>query len=139
MFATCMSLCKGEFKRRMRALTVTAVLMLAAIAVVLVAIGFGLSLLTVWLQQIYGTMPALGIVAGGCAVLSLILFLIALLRPASRARPLPREADRLESEIASGQRAIDDAVSAVQQGSRETMLAALTLALVTGVTLGRKL
>ena len=68
MFAACMSLCKGEFKRRIRALTVTGALVVTGAAIVLVAIGFGLSLLYVWLQQLYGTMPALGIIAGGCAV-----------------------------------------------------------------------
>ena len=32
MFSACMSLCKGECKRRIRAFSVTAVLMLAAVA-----------------------------------------------------------------------------------------------------------
>ena len=143
MFAACVSLCKGHFKQRIRALTVTAALTLAAVAVILVAIGFGLSLLYVWLQQIYGTMPALGIIAGGCAVLGLILFLIAFLRPAARARARAarRDADASGGTLASGERAIDEAVAAVQQGSRESMLAALSLslALVAGVILGRKL
>ena len=137
MFAACMSLCKGEFKRRIHALTVTAALMLAAVAIVLVAIGFGLSLLYVWLQQIYGTMPALGIIAGGCAVLSLILFMFAFLRPASRRQP-PRVADGVERATAGGERAIEEAIAAVQHGSREAMLAALALAVVAGLTLGRR-
>jgi hypothetical protein len=139
MFAACMSLCKGEVKRRIRTLTVTAALTLGAVAIVLVAIGFGLALLTVWLQQIYGTMPALAIIAGGCAVLGLILFLIAFLRPASRARPVQRDTAISAGGIPIGERAVDDAIAAVQQGSRETMLAALALAIVAGVTLGRKL
>jgi hypothetical protein len=139
MFAACMSLCKGEFKRRIRALTVTAALALAAAAIVLVAIGFGLSLLYVWLQQLYGTMPALGIIAGGCAALGLILFLIAFFRAASRPRPIHREADGSERMIASGEHAIEEAIDAVQHGSREKMLAALSLALASGVVLGRKL
>jgi hypothetical protein len=139
MFAACMSLCKGHFKQRIRALTVTAVLMLAAVAIVLVAIGFGLSLLYVWLQQLYGTMPALGIIAGGCAALGLILFLIAFFRPASRRRPIYSGAGGSGSVIASGEQALDEAIGAVQHGSRETMLAALSLAVVAGVILGRKL
>ena len=139
MFAACMSLCKGEFKRRLRALTVTAAVAVTGAAIVLVAIGFGLSLLYVWLQQFYGTMPALGIIAGGCASLGLILFLIAFFRPVSRPRPDRREVAGSERMIASGEKAIDEAVDAVQHGSRETMLAALSLALVAGVVLGRKL
>ena len=69
MFAAVLSL--FDCKRRIHALKVTVALTLAAVAVVLVAIGFGLSLLYVWLQQIYGTMPALAIIAAGCAVLVL--------------------------------------------------------------------
>jgi hypothetical protein len=137
MFATVLSL--FDLKRRVHALKLTAALALAAVAAVLIAIGFGLSLLYVWLQQIYGTMPALAIIAAGCAVLGLILFLIAFLRPASRPRPIRRDADASGGTIAGGERAVDEAIAAVQQGSRETMLAALSLALVAGVIVGRKL
>lgn len=134
MFAACMNICKRRFKQRIRSLTVTLMLTLVAVAVVLVAIGFGLSLLYVWLQHLYGTMPALAIIAGGCAVLALILFMIAFLRPASRPR-----VEAPEPAIGSAQRSIEEAIAAVQQGSRESMLAALALALVAGVTVGRKL
>jgi hypothetical protein len=137
MFAACMRLCKGDFKRRILALSVTVALTLAAVAIVLVAIDFGLSLLYVWLQQLYGTMPALGIIAGGCAALGSTLFLIVFFRRAPR--PIHREAAGSEHIIASGEHAIDEAVDAVQHGSRETMLAALSLAVVAGVVLGRKL
>lgn len=139
MFAACMSFCKGEFKRRIRTLTVTGALVVTGTAIVLVAVGFGLSLLYVWLQQLYGTMPTLGIIAGGCAVLGLTLFLIAFFRPVSRPRPVRREAGGSERMIASGEQAIEEAIDAVQHGSRETMLATLSLALVAGVVLGRKL
>lgn len=139
MFAACMSLCKGEFKRRIRTLTVTGALVVTGTAIVLVAIGFGLSLLYVWLQQLYGTMPALGIIAGGCGGVALILFLIAFFRPVSRPRPVHREAGGSERMIAGGEQAIEEAIEAVQHGSRETMLATLSLALAAGVVLGRKL
>jgi hypothetical protein len=137
MFAACMNMCMGHFKQRMRSLTVTLALVLAGIAVVLVAAGFGLSLLTVWLQQIYGTMPALAIVGGGSAGLGLILFLTAFLRSASRPRQVRRDAAISGGTTAGG--AIDEAIASVEHGSREKMLAALVLAVVAGVTLGRKL
>jgi len=137
MFSACMSLCMGHFRQRIHSLTVTLALTLTGVATFLVAAGFGLSLLYVWLQQIYGTMPALAIIAGGSAALGMIVFLIAFLRPASRPRPVRRYAAITEGTMAGG--AIDEAVSALQHGSRETMLAALALAIVAGVTLGRKL
>ena len=136
MFAACMKMCMGHFRQRIRTLTVTVVLMLMAASAVLVAIGFGQSLLYVWLQQIYGTMPALAIIGGGWAALGVILFLIAFMRSGSRhppVRAVPAAA------VPSGGHAIDEAVAAVQQGSRESMVAALVLAVVAGVTLGRKL
>jgi hypothetical protein len=135
MFATVLNL--FNFKRRVRALGTTISLALAGVAVILVAIGFGLSLLYVWLQQIYGTMPALAIIGGGCAGLALILFMTAFLRPASRLKR--RNASLSQRIIATGERTIDESIDAVQQGSRETMLVALATVLVAGVTLGRKL
>ena len=107
MFAACMRLCKGDFKRRILALSVTVALTLAAVAIVLVAIGFGLSLLYVWLQQLYGSMPALAIIAGGCVALGLTLFLIVFFRRTPR--PIHREAAGSERMIASGEHAIDEA------------------------------
>ena len=137
MFAACMNMCMAGFRQRLRALTWTAALALAGVTTLLVAAGFGLSLLYVWLQQIYGTMPALAIVAGGCAAVALLLFMLAFLRPASR-----RRYDRAEIPQASStsqQRTVDEAIAAVQQGSRESMLAALAVAVIAGMSLGRKL
>jgi hypothetical protein len=121
-----------DLRRSLRAATLTAVLTLFAFVVLLAAAGFGLALLTVWLQQALGTLPALAIVAGGCAVVALILLAIAFLRPGRRRRPPP-------ARDGSTERMIDEAIAAVQQGSRESMLAAVMLAVVTGVMLGRKL
>ena len=133
MFAVCMNLCMGQFKRRLLTLTRIAVLALFALVALLVAAGFALSLLYVWLQQIYGTMIALAIVAGGCALLAVILLALAMLRPRRRQHAhVPQPAP-------TGNRTLDEAITAMQQGSRESMLAALALAVVTGVTLGRKL
>jgi len=131
-----MTLVTLDLRRRLRALTVTAVLTFVALAILLVAAGFGLSLLTVWLQQVAGTMPALAIIAGGCALAGLALLAVALLRPRRRA---PRRAAPQAERSAATERMIEDAIAAVRQGSRESMLAAVALALVTGVILGRKL
>ncbi len=81
-------------------------------------------------------MAALAIVAGGAAVLAAILLMIAFLRPASR--PQPR-AEVPPPAVAGAQRGVEEAIAAVQQGSRESMLAAIAMAVVAGVTLGRKL
>ena len=128
-----MKLLTLDLRARLRALTITAVLTLIAFVILLAAAGFGLALLTVWLQQVLGTMPALAMIAGGCALLALVLLAIAFLRPG------PRRAAPQAERSASTERMLEDAIAAVQQGSRELMLAAVVLAVVTGVMLGRKL
>ncbi len=138
-----LTLIKFDLKARLRAMTVSAVLTLIGVVLLLTAIGFGLALLYVWLQQILGTIFALAIIAGACVLLALILFAVAAWRPkpgdkpAHRAPPPP---PRTESAVGgtTTDRMIDEALSAMQQGSREQMLAALSLALVTGIILGRR-
>lgn len=135
----------GGFRRSLRAFTLKAALVLAAMALLAIALGFALSLLHVWLQQIYGTMPALAIIGGCCAVLALILLAVAFRRKAHRAPEPPRHAgppsdvETARETIAASQRTIDKSIAAVQQGSRESMLAAISMALVMGIILGRKL
>ena len=129
MFAALFEFMAGGLRRKLRALTVTAVLLLVACAALLTAAGFGLALLYTWLQGLYGTLAALAIVGGGCAGLALILILAATLRPSPRRRAPPP----------SGDRAMDEAIAAIKQGSRESMLAALTLAVLAGVNLGRRI
>jgi type VI protein secretion system component VasK len=133
---------KLDLKARLRAMTVSAMLTAIGVVLLLIALGFGVALFYVWLQQMLGTMAALAIVAGACALLALIVLAIAVWRPkpgdkqARRTPPPPRR------ESATGntatERMFEEAVVAVQQGSREQMLAALSLALVTGIVLGRK-
>ncbi len=146
--STVLSLIKLDLKARLRALTVSAVLAIVGLALLLTALGFGVALLYVWLQQMLGTIVALAIIAGACALLALILFALALWRPkpgskpAHRAAPPPRPAPSARAAGVTGStttdRMLDEALSAMQQGSREQMLAALSLALVTGIVLGRK-
>ncbi len=139
-----LTLIKFDLKARLRAMTVSAVLTLIGVAFLLTALGFGLALFYVWLQQLLGTIVALAIVAGACALLALILFAVAVWRPKPGDRPAHREAPPRppRSESATGSattdRMIDEALSAMQQGSREQMLAALSLAVVTGIILGRR-
>lgn len=130
------SVARFDLRGRLRALTITVVLALLALVALLVACGFGLSLLYVWLQQTLGTMPALAIIAGGCAVLALILLALAFARQGRRS---PHRAPPRGEHDASTERVIEDALAALKQGSRESMLAAVALAVVTGVILGRKL
>lgn len=142
---TVLHLVRIDLRARLRAMTVTAVLTLIGVLLILTALGFGLALLYVWLAQMLGVVIALAIIGGGCVLLALVLFAIAAWRPrpgdrpAHRAPPPPpppqqprRAADTVTDRI------VDDALSAMQQGSREQMLAALALALVTGIVLGRK-
>jgi hypothetical protein len=140
--STVLHLVSLDLRARLRAMTVTAVLTLIGVLLILTALGFGLALLYVWLKQMLGMVVALAIIGGGCVLLALILFAIAAWRPgpgnrrARRAPPPPPRPERAAGTATD--RLVDDALSAMQQGSREQMLAALALALVTGVILGRK-
>ncbi len=137
---TVINVIKLDLKARLRAMTVSAALAIIGIALLLTALGFGLALLYVWLQLELGTIVALAIIAGGCALLALILFAVAVWRPkpgdrpAERAPPPPQRA----TGGTAADRMMDEALVAMQQGSREQMLAALSLALITGIVLGRK-
>jgi hypothetical protein len=137
MLGLVLKILQAGVRRRVHKLTVTLVLTLVGAVFVLVAIGFGLALLTLWLQQIYGTIIAVSIVAGGCAAVGLILFALACWRPAPRPRPVHHEA--VAPEIEAAKHTFDDAIAAVQQGSRESILVALSLAVAAGIVLGRKL
>lgn len=142
--STVLNLIKLDLKTRLRTVTVTSVLLLLGLLLLLTAMGFALALFYFWLQQTLDTVAALAIIAGACVLLALILFAIAVWRPKPGAKPAHREAaaspPRPESTTGSGatDRMIEEAVSAMQQGSREQMLAALSLALMTGIILGRK-
>jgi hypothetical protein len=65
------------------------------------------------------------------------LFAVANWRPASHSRPAPHEA-AAAPELDATKRSFEEALTAVQSGSREAMLVALALAVVTGVALGRR-
>ena len=84
MFELVFKLLQSGVHRRVHRLKVTALLIGAGAALMLVAAGFGLALLNLWLQQLYGIMIAYAIIGGGCAVMALILFAAASWRPASR-------------------------------------------------------
>ena len=132
MIAALVELFAAGLRRKLLSLTAIAALLLLALAALLTAAGFGLALLFVWLQGLYGTMPALAIVGGGCAALAVLLVLATMLRGGRRAGPA-------YAARPTGQKTVDEAIAAIQQGSRESMLAALTLAVIAGVSLGRKL
>ena len=92
LLETVFKLIKLDIKARLRAMTVSAVLTVVGLALLLTALGFGLALLYVWLQQMLGTIVALAIVAGACALLALILFAIAAWRPKPGDKPAKRAA-----------------------------------------------
>ncbi len=131
-----LNIVRFDLRARLRAMTVTAVLMVIGLLLILTALGFGVALLYVWLAQMLGMPVALAIIGGGCALLALILFAIAAWRPKSGRQPPRRE--RASADTATD-RVLDDALAAMQGGSREQMATALALALVTGMMLGRKI
>lgn len=135
MFELVLKLLQSGVHRRLHRLKVTALLVASGAGLMLVAFGFGLELLSLWLQQLYGSMIAYAIIGGGCATAGLILCAVALWRPNGQPRPVPQAA---APDIDAARRSFEEAIVAVQHGSRETMLAALVLAVVAGLTLGRR-
>jgi hypothetical protein len=136
MFELVLKLLQSGVHRRVHRLKVTALLIVAGAALMLVAAGFGLALLNLWLQQLYGIMIAYAIIGGGCAAAGLILCAVALWRPGGHPRSVPAAA--AAPEIDAARRSFEEAIAAVRHGSRETMLAALALAVVAGLTLGHR-
>jgi type VI protein secretion system component VasK len=132
--STVLNLVKFDLRARLRAMTVTAVLTVIGVLLILTALGFGLALLYVWLAQMLGMPVALAVIGGACALLALILFAIAAWRPGPGTKP-PRPERAADTAT---DRVLDDALAAIQGGSREQMATALALALVTGMMLGRK-
>jgi predicted anti-sigma-YlaC factor YlaD len=133
IMSSALHLVRFDLRARLRAMTVTAVLTVIGMLLILTALGFGLALLYVWLDQMLGMVVALAIVGGGCTLLALILFAIAAWRPKSGRQPPQRERAAADTD-----RVLDDALAAMQGGSREQMATALALALVAGMMLGRK-
>jgi hypothetical protein len=135
MIDVILKLLQSGVHRRLHRLKVTALLTAAGAVFMLVAAGFGLALLSVWLQQLYGTEIAFAI-GGGCAAVALVLFAVAFWHP-HRERPAAAHETAMP-ELAATKRSFEEALAAVQGGSREAMLVALALAVATGVTLGRR-
>lgn len=131
-----LKLLQSGVHRRLHRLKVTALLTATGALLMFVAAGFGLALLTLWLQQLYGTAIAFAIVGGGCAAIALILFAVAFWHPHRERRSAPPE--MAMPELDATKRSFEEALAAVKGGSREAMLVALALAVVTGVTLGRR-
>jgi type VI protein secretion system component VasK len=134
-----LNMVKFDLRARLRGMTVTAVLTVIGVLLILTALGFGLALIYVWLEQLLDMPVALAIIGGGCALLALILFAIAAWRSgpgdrrARRASPRPERAADTATD-----RVLEDALAAMQGGTREQMATALALALVAGMMFGRK-
>lgn len=135
-----LNLTRFDLKARLRAMSVTAVLTLIGVALMLTGMGFGMALLYVWLQRVLGTLIALAVIVGGCVLLALIFFAFAAWRAKPRARAAYRASSPPPSAASSAatDHIIDEAITAMQQGSREQLLVTLTLALAVGIILGRR-
>ena len=135
MFAAALDL--PGLRQRARAASRAVALVVAALMLGMLAGGFGVALLYAWLRQTCGTLPALAIIAGGFAALSLMLLAIAGRRgrPAS---PRHNEADDVARLAGDGERLAAAAIDALRNGSHGSMLATLALAVLAGVALGRK-
>lgn len=113
---------KGELAARARRTRSRVILIAVAIILWLLALGFALAALAIWLSGIVGPLAACGIIAGAFAVLALILQLIA----ATAARREPPLAS-LFADITAG-----------KNGTDATALGAIGVVLLAGYLLGRR-
>lgn len=162
MFGTLLRLAGIDLKAKIRAITLTVGLAVAGAVTAMITAGFAIALLYVWLQHNFGTVEALAIVAGGFALVTIVLFTIAFARPGQRSKRVteppaaaadnaPDRADAaaksglgfgtlgVEKAMAYGEKVVDDAVGAVENGPRQSRLIALALAGLAGIILGRRL
>jgi hypothetical protein len=114
---------------------------LAGAVLIALALAFGIAALYEWLKLQYGTLPALGILGGTWAVLGLVFFAIAFLRPKGQRRRAPAVNPLREPAAVIAQateQAVDDATSLVREGSRKQVFGAVLVAVLTGFLIGRR-
>lgn len=112
-------------------IAVATALAVAAAIFATLAILAGFVSLFVWLQPLYGTLPAIGIVAGALALIALVFTAIAVV--VGRRRPEPINLSELASTVRSSEgvaetdRASDKAKSAAPPSSSEMLDSAMDL------------
>jgi hypothetical protein len=141
MLGTLLSMAGFDLKRQVRGVAMTAVFALAGAILILLALAFGIAALYEWLKLYYGTLPALGILGGTWAVLAIVFFCLAFLRPKGR-RPRVAAVNPLREPAAAivqaTEQAVDDATNLVRRGSRKQVFGALFVAVLTGFLIGRR-
>jgi len=134
---------KRQVERRVRQIVITTVLAAVGAIMLALALGFGIALLYAWLELKYGAMPALAILAGGWAVLGIVLLGIAFLRPTRRRRVNVAPAVNLKNPAVAiaqaTEQAVDSASNLVREGSRQHVLGAIVVAALAGFLIGRRL
>jgi formate-dependent nitrite reductase membrane component NrfD len=141
MLGTLLSMVGFDLKSRVRSIATTAIFALAGAILIALALAFGIAALYEWLKLQTGTLPALGILGGTWAVLGLVFFAIAFLRPKGRHRRAPAINPLREPAAVIAQateQAVDDATSLVREGSRKQVFGAVLVAVLTGFLIGRR-
>jgi hypothetical protein len=141
MLGTLLGMVGFDLKRQVRSLATTVIFALAGAILIALALGFGIAALFEWLKLHYGTLPALGILGGTWAVLGIIFFCIAFLRPKGRPRrvaPVNPLREPAAAIVQATEQAVDDATNLVRQGSRKQVFGALFVAVLTGFLIGRR-
>lgn len=130
-----------DVKRQVRSAVMTIVFALLGAILILLALGFGIAALYEWLQLLYGTLPALGIIGGSGLVLGLVFLALAFLRPSGR-KPRRAKVDLQDPAAAIAQateHAVNNATGLVRDGSRKQVFGAVVIAAVAGFLIGRRL
>jgi hypothetical protein len=142
MLASLLGAIGFDLKRQVRHVVMTVVFALIGAILLALAIGFGIAALYEWLKAAYGTLPALGILGTAWAVLGIVFFCLAFLRPSPRPRPLPAATALQDPAAAIAQateQAVDSATGLIREGSRKQVFGAILVAALAGFIVGRRL
>jgi hypothetical protein len=143
---------KAEVRRQGRYASLTAGLVAAAALSALGAVVVGCIALYSWIAMRYGAYFAFAALGGGFALLSFMLFVVALARHRPKVRPAPELQSVLPATLINTlkQSGYGDAVAAGEQisriandnlrhGSRQSLFGTLALAALVGLIVGRRL
>jgi hypothetical protein len=136
-----------DLKRLARDAAITVALAVCGAFAAILALGFGVGALYLWLELTLGVFAALGILGGSSALLAIVLFAVAFRRAPRKPRAVANDALQAaigpaQTSAASIVRVADEAVKGatdfVRDGSRQQIASTIAVAALIGLLIGRR-